>query len=383
MNQPATPDRREAEAVRLLNSGRLDAAETLIGKILADNPRNAGMLNVLGCLAVQKDRYVDALRHFRDAHDAAPRIADFADNLRSARDLALSKIQLASADDYMKAVAGLREVVAVDPGQSAWLNQLMHYITWAKTTAVLSDFAPELDAAALGTHIVIACMPKSGSTLMNRILQALTGWEDTYLSFAFMQNEEELHLPYLREAARRNTVTQQHFRATEANIQLLQAFGIKPLIQVRNLYDVVVSYTDFLDNGAVSNTFFIGRWDQLERSERIDLMIDNLLPWYFAFYASWMDAIAQDRLDAIVVSYEELIGAKPETVHRIADFYDLGASLDDCKAAVAAVDDGKAMTRFNKGGSGRGDTELTTAQKDRLARLAGYYPDIDFGPVGL
>ncbi|MEJ2121463.1 MAG: sulfotransferase domain-containing protein [Alphaproteobacteria bacterium] len=382
MNQ--IPDRREGEVYRHLNSGRLDQAEALIGKILETNPDHAGMLNVLGCIAAQSDRYLDALSHFRMAHDVAPTVADFADNLKSARELALAKVQIESADgDHMKAVTALRRVMAVDPGQSRWLNQLMHCITGAETSAVLSDFAPNLDPATLGTHIVIACMPKSGSTLMNRLLQALTGWDDTYLSFAFQQNEEELHLPYLQEEATRNTVTQQHFRATEANIQLLQAFGIKPLIQVRNLYDIVVSYTDFFDAGAVSNTFFIGRWDQFERSERIDLMIDNFLPWYFAFYASWMDALAKDRLEAIVVSYEELVAAMPETVKRVADFYGLGKSIDHCNTAVAGVNDGKAPTRLNKGVSGRGAEELTAAQKDRLARLAGYYPDVDFSPVGL
>jgi tetratricopeptide (TPR) repeat protein len=382
MNQ--IPDRREGEVLRHLNSGRLDQAEALIGKILATTPDNAGMLNALGFITAQTDRYLDALRHFRRAHDIAPTVADFADNLKSARGLALTKIHNAfSGGEHMKAVTALRRVMTVDPGQSIWLNQLMHYITGAETNAVLSDFAPNLDPATLGTHIVIACMPKSGSTLMSSLLQAVTGWDDTFLSFAFQQNEEELHLPYLQEAATRNTVTQQHFRATEANIQLLQAFGIKPLIQVRNLYDVVVSYTDFFDAGAVSNTFFIGRWDQFERSERIDLMIDNFLPWYFAFYASWMDVLAQDRLEAIVVSYEELVDGMPETVKRIADFYGLEKSIDDCNAAVAAVNDGKARTRLNKGVSGRGAEELTAAQKDRLARLAGYYPDIDFGPIGL
>lgn len=382
MNQ--IPDRREGEVFRHVNSGRLDQAEALIGKILATTPDNAGMLNVLGCITAQTDRYLDALRHFRRAHDVAPTVADFADNLKSARELALAKVQIESSDgDHLKAVTALRMVMAVDPGQSRWLNLLMHSITGAKTNAVLSDFAPDLDPATLGTHIVIACMPKSGSTLMNRLLQALTGWDDTYFSFAFQQNEEELHLPYLQEAAKRNTVTQQHFRATEANIQLLQAFGIKPLIQVRNLYDIVVSYTDFFDAGAVSNTFFIGRWDQFERSERIDLMIDNFLPWYFAFYASWMDALAQDRLEAIVVSYEELVAAMPETVKLVADFYGLDNSIEDCNAAVAAVNDGNAMTRLNKGVSGRGAEELTAAQKDRLARLGGYYPDVDFGPIGL
>jgi tetratricopeptide (TPR) repeat protein len=384
MSQLPTADPREAQVVQLINSGRLDPAETLIKQILASRPGNAGMLNVLGCVAAQKDRHLDALQHFRRAHELAPTVADYADNLRMARELTLAKVQLASGDgDHAKAVPALRQVMAADPGNSVWLNHLMHSLSMAKMPAALSDFAPELEAAELGTHVVIACMPKSGSTLLNRLLQALTGWEDTYFSFAFQQNEQELHLPYLREAARRNTITQQHFRATEANIQLLQAFAIKPLIQVRNLMDIVVSYTDFIDNGAVTNTFFIDRWERFERAERIDIVIDTFMPWYFAFYASWMDAVGQDRIEALTVSYEALIAAKPETVKRIADFYGLGKTQADCVAAVAALDDGKAKTRFNKGGSGRGAEELSPAQKDRLARLAGYYPDIDFGPLGL
>jgi len=40
------------------------------------------------------------------------------------------------------------------------------------------------------------------------------------------------------------------------------------------------------------------------------------------------------------------------------------------------------MIRLNKGKAGRGD-ELSDKQKDRIRELAGYYPDIDFSPVGL
>ncbi|MCZ6862180.1 MAG: sulfotransferase domain-containing protein [Alphaproteobacteria bacterium] len=377
------PAPNEVQAIKLFQSGRLSEAEQLINTFLLRHGTNATMLNLLGCIAVQQDQHLNALKHFKRAHQAAPANQDFIDNLVAARGLALSKYQLAaSGGDYGKAVTALREVLAVDSGRSVWINELMHCITAAKTTAQLADFAPELDQASLGLHIVIACMPKSGSTFLNQTLQALTGWEDTYLSFAFQQNEEELHLPYLREAATRNTITQQHFRATEPNLQLLQAFDITPLIQVRRLYDIVVSYTDFLDGGATANTFFVGRWETFDRSGQIDLVIDNLLPWYFAFYASWMDAIDQARLDCLIVSYEDLIADKTGTLKQIADFYALDKTLEECAKAVTLVDGQKDKTRFNTGISGRGD-ELSEKQKDRVRMLADYYPDVDHSRLGL
>ena len=46
-------------------------------------------------------------------------------------------------------------------------------------------------------------------------------------------------------------MTHQHCRATEANVQLMQAFGIRPVVLVRDLHDVIVSLRDYFNGGAI------------------------------------------------------------------------------------------------------------------------------------
>ena len=296
--------------------------------------------------------------------------------------MAVSAYSLVQEMDWANALAAYRKLLEVDPENIAAPNAIIHCVMATGETPRLADFAPGVEEGELGTHVFIACMPKSGSTFLKLAMSALTGWPDTFLAYAFLQNEEELYLPFLRKVARDDTVTQQHLRATVPNLQTMRAFRIRPVVLVRNLFDVVVSYADFFDNGAKVNTFFAGRWDALPRERKLDLVIDNYMPWYNAFHASWSDVIKHGLLDCTLLRYEDMIADKQGALESLAGFYALDKSAQDCAAAVEAVDGQKDATRFNKGKAGRGD-ELSDAQKDRVRHLASYYPDVDFGPVGL
>ena len=82
-------------------------------------------------------------------------------------------------------------------------------------------------------------------------------------------------------------MTQQHCRATGPNTQILQAFGIRPVILVRRLDDIVLSLSDFYNGGATVNTFYGDVWPTLDQPAKYDLIIDHMMPWYASFYASW------------------------------------------------------------------------------------------------
>jgi LPS sulfotransferase NodH len=249
--------------------------------------------------------------------------------------------------------------------------------------AELGDFMPGLAPDRLGRHVLIACMPKSGSTFLKEVLCALTGWSEAQLSYAYLQNEQELHLPNLLRVASENTITQQHCRATGPNTQIMQGFAIRPIVLVRRLEDVVLSLSDFYDAGAVTNTFFGAVWPTLDSVGKVELIIDHVMPWYAGFYASWERAVKLGRLECLFVTYEEMIADKPGAVDRIAAFLGLGKSVAECAAAVTRIDADAARTRFNKGGAGRGAAALSEEQKARLRRLFAGYGDVDLGRIGL
>jgi tetratricopeptide (TPR) repeat protein len=276
-----------------------------------------------------------------------------------------------------------RRALACWEGNEGARTDMMAVLARIRTPAVLGDFTNALATDDLRPYLLVACMPKSGSTFLKNALLLSAGIPERMLSFAYMQNEQELHLPHVVAAAREVCVTQQHCRATDANIMVMQAFRIHPVVLVRNLFDIVASLYDFYDKGALPNTFFESCWPVLDRKQRLDLIIDHVVPWYVQFYVSWFKALEQRRLEGMWLSYEELMADKPALVARVHRFVGLDIADSEVARAVTFLDQHKDMSRWNKGVSGRGRTTLDEAQKQRIRALAAYFPDVDFSRIGL
>lgn len=249
---------------------------------------------------------------------------------------------------------------------------------------LLSDYTSEITPQQLGRHIFIACTPKSGSTFLKKILLNLTGYRDLFSVYAPGQSEHELYLPTLVELAHRDTVTQQHCRAADANVHLMQAFGISPVVLVRNIYDSVISLLDFYNKqGAFYNSYFRADFQSFDEDTKIDLLIDNVIPWYMQFVASWDLVERQKRLRIKWLTYEDLIADKPTAIQDVLNFYGLGAQEKAIKAKLQETESEGRKIRFNKGVAGRGEARLSPQQKERICRLSKYYPSTDFGRIGL
>jgi hypothetical protein len=275
-----------------------------------------------------------------------------------------------------------RKAISIHPSPGSYVN-LTNSLAAAGQRARLSDFMTEITEQLLGRHIFIACVPKSASTFLKNVLVELTGYRDLFTVYAAGQSEHEIYLPTLLASAHLDTVTQQHCRASDANVHLMQAFGIRPAILVRNIFDSVMSLLDFYNKGASFNTYFRADFQSLDENTRIDLIIDNVVPWYLQFIASWDLVEKQKRLDVLWLSYEELTADKPSTVENILGFYGLGASRRAIEHTIRGMESGRRNIRFNKGVAGRGTTGLSAEQKSRISRLAGYYPSTDFSRIGL
>ena len=275
-----------------------------------------------------------------------------------------------------------RKAIDVYPSPGSYVN-LTNSLAAAGQPARLSDFTTEITAEQLGRHLFIACVPKSASTFLKNLLVNLTGYRDLFTVYAAGQTEHELYLPTLRESAHLDTVTQLHCRASDANVHLMQAFGIRPVVLVRNILDSVMSLLDFYNKGAFQTSYFRNEWPLLDQETKIDLLIENVIPWYFQFVASWELAEKQKRLEVHWLSYEDLIADKPSSVLKILEFYGLGASRQGVEQRIREIESEGQKIRFNKGVKGRGTSGLNNRQIEQIGRLTRYYPSIDFGRIGL
>jgi hypothetical protein len=116
---------------------------------------------------------------------------------------------------------------------------------------------------------------------------------------------------------------------------------------------------------------------------KIDLLIENVIPWYFQFVASWDLVERQKRLDIHWLTYEELVTDKIASVLKVLEFYGLGAPRRGLEQRIAEIQSEERKIRFNKGVAGRGKSGLTDRQKEQVRRLTRYYPSTDFGRIGL
>ncbi|MEP6703370.1 MAG: sulfotransferase domain-containing protein [Acidobacteriota bacterium] len=283
---------------------------------------------------------------------------------------------------FEESVACCRKAISIYAGPGSHVN-LTNALTASGQRGVLSDFTNAITREQLGRHVFIACSPKSGSTFLKTLLLGLTGYRDAFMVNSASQFEQELYLPTLRKTAPLDTVTQQHCRASDVNIQMMQAFGIKPVVLVRNIFDSVISLLDFYNGGASSNSYFREDYPSLDAVTKLDLIIDNFVPWYFQFAASWSLAEKQKTLEVLWLSYEDLVADKSGSIQKVLRFYGLGAPLKGIEKSIEETELKKGKTRFNKGVAGRGKTGLSDKQKERIVRLARYYPATDFTRFGI
>ena len=369
------------EGLRLVQAGNIEAAKSVFARLVALNPHHTSAFKNLGFLTIQSGDVPGGASILERAYQMNPDDDGIRTGYIQAHLFAAGHLN--RQGNPGDAIRSLRKVLALDPANDGARIELTTCLARTGAPAVPGDYLPD-PKIALGRHALIACMPKSGSTLLFETMCALTGWQKAYFSYAFLQNEQELYLPALQALAATDTVTQQHCRATEPNIQLLQGFGITPVILIRNLFDIVMSLADFYDKGAVANTFFSGHWADLGPEEKRDNIIDHVMPWYLGFFASWQSAIEGRRLNCLVVRYEDMIDDKPATLLSVMELLGLDSTPGACEAAFRAVEgDPSGMTRLNRGVAGRGEDTLTAGQKDRLRRLSDSYRKIDFSPVGL
>lgn len=276
----------------------------------------------------------------------------------------------------------LRKAIGIHRCPTYYVS-LTNALAYTREPARLEDFTTDYDSAALGKHLFIACAPKSGSTFLKNVLVNLTKFRPIFSVFAALQNEHELDLPIWARFGTENTVTQQHCRASEANVQLMQAFGIRPIILVRNIYDTTISLRDFYRTGFTTTTYYNREdFDRSTEEQQADLIIDNVLPWYFQFISSWQRAETDKRLEVIWLKYEDMIRDKTATVERLLRFYGLNIKRPTIEHVVATTEGDTRRNRFNKGVAGRGEM-LTARQKERIVALARHYPSADFRCVGL
>jgi len=248
------------------------------------------------------------------------------------------------------------------------------------------DFAKDRAEKPL---IVVAAAPKAGSTFLVNTLIRITRLRGFRLCAAYSTNEHDLYLPALCLMNRYGCVSQLHMKGTFHNAALMRTFGIKPVILVRRIEDIVVSLQHDLKEKRQRPSLGTGRsgysfvWQdqstkELSDERLLDMIIDLAVPWFVNFYVSWYRLCEQGAVDALWVTYEELFGDKEKSVRSVLDFLGLRYTADIDPGILS-----RKYRTFRDGRVGQGALTLTSEQQRRLRERFSYYPGVDFGKYGI
>lgn len=231
--------------------------------------------------------------------------------------------------------------------------------------------------------LLLACMPKSGSTWLTMALEDALGLPPMRCYLEADRNEQELDAVALFQAwGRRVLFVQQHIRYSRITLNLCRAFSTKIVVLTRRLDDVAVSLCDHVEKESPECAMFYTEAEWFSRrsvEERLDLVIDHAMPWYLNFVVGWLRAMERHGGEILHVTYEDLVIDGAGCLDRIAGFY--GADLGS-RAAEAL--DRRVGTRFNQGRVGRGREVLSASQQARLRDLARHYSgDVILDRMGL
>lgn len=254
-----------------------------------------------------------------------------------------------------------------------------HYIEF--TTDIIQPYLEDRNYPRGMPHYIVAAMPKSGSTLLTKLISALPEIYELNACEGYSRNEQELSAMRLMLMDKNGYVSHQHLRYSQVTQKLIEQFNLIPIVVVRDIFDVIISFTDHLSH---TSTVFpmayapkdINEWAYEDKSA---FMVDMVVPWYLNYFLSWYECPQK-----FFVTYQQLIENQAMTLHQIAALGGVFLGFDEIEQIIQNVNGG--YTRKNVGIAGRGQ-QLSQDLKDRIYHMARYYikghPEVDFRHIGL
>jgi hypothetical protein len=241
----------------------------------------------------------------------------------------------------------------------------------------------------VGAHrsiLFLAFAPKVAGTFFRQVaMNAING--DLYrTSHAQGGRDGTPYLPNLLacylDKDLRQIVVHIHMQAFTANRNLLSALGIRPVIMLRNIPDMLASFWDMLDDDPVAraqclNCVVPDNFVELSRAQKADFMVDIIAPWYASYFASWKSFVDDAPEQVCVLRYQDFCQDPAKTFHIALAHAGFVVSREVCVAALERVWQDRKAFRYNKGTQGRGKTYFSARQLAEIARKLSHYPQLD------
>jgi len=234
--------------------------------------------------------------------------------------------------------------------------------------------------------LLLAFAPKAAGTFFREAAVKTLNGQLIRLAHAQGGRDGTLYLPYVLriclDSEAPETVAHVHMQAFESNRHLINALGLKPVIMIRNIADMLASFLDMLETDPVAraeglNCQVPANFTELDRARKLDFMIDVIAPWYASYFATWKDFADADPDTVCVLQYRDFCRAPVDALWTALAHAGFVVSHAECEAALGEIWEAREIHRYNKGVAGRGNRYFTPAHFARLRALTAYYPQLE------
>jgi hypothetical protein len=232
--------------------------------------------------------------------------------------------------------------------------------------------------------IFFAAMPKSGGTFLTRKIAEYLGWKhDSLRPPGSGQTNGEICRERLVDSLDENIIIHQHTLGTDGNTPLLLAHASLIVVQTRDIFEVLLSFRRHLLGESLNWQFmtFQEPFHSMETSRQLDLVIDLAAPWMLNFYVTWERHLKNPPPSAriIPVNYSRL--AENESALLSSLIQEIEGSCDEDRLKeVLTSHQGNYRKKSHPHIE---DVCFSKEQRDRVLRLASYFPETDFQRLGI
>lgn len=235
--------------------------------------------------------------------------------------------------------------------------------------------------------VVLAFPPKAAGTFLRTA--AILALDGQLLRLVHAQGgrDAQPYLPillsyYSGTFGSKTMVAHVHMQALAGNLGILEAFGLRPVVMIRSIPDMLASYWDMLKNDDAAlqdglNCWFPPDFRSRHPAGQAQFLVDFLTPWYVGYYATWTAYAALNPDKVLVLDYEEFAEAPVAALERVLAHSGVARSRELCQRAFEEVWGERAQWRFNLGRSGRGKEYFEPDHLHRIRELLRNYPALD------
>lgn len=238
-------------------------------------------------------------------------------------------------------------------------------------------------SARRGRMVFFAAMPKSGGSFMTYKLSEYLGWTREQAAERRGCGEKDIAIHRMLDLLQRNVVIHQHVLGTEGNAHYIFKYADLIVFQSRNIYEALLSFRRHLLGESLYWQFmtFGPSFRTLPPDRQLDQIVDLVAPWMLNFYVSWAGYLKNPPPGAklLHLDYGEVARSESEALRRI--IREVEGSCDEERLRITL--DRKIGRYRKKENDWIQQAEFNEEQVARIQRLASFFPETDFSPIGI